>query len=73
MYICGNCDKPTTTKMKMQRHVMQTRSVEYPARSYKQKGETVTDPGGAGFETVTEIPVCERCALKLKIGPKLDG
>ncbi len=71
MYTCGDCGKTTAAKQKMLRRVTKTRNVEYPERAYKHKRDMIDDPGGVGFETVTEIPVCEKCALKLEIGPRL--
>jgi len=62
MYICGNCNKTTAAGEKMQRRVTKTRNVEYLERVYKHKDGMIDDPGGVGFETVTEIPVCEKCA-----------
>ena len=57
MFKCQRCRRITEPGEKSTLIVTETREKVYPPR----KG----DPGGSGFETVSEIQVCESCAKEL--------
>jgi hypothetical protein len=67
MYKCDNCGKSTRPGEKIRRVVTSVRSKTYPARTYKRKGHSITDPGGFGMETINEVKTCVGCQFMIAL------
>ena len=68
-YRCEECNFPVPANTVERRIVVETRPKKYPARQEAHREiqkllkypEHRDDPGGQGFETVSELRVCEEC------------
>jgi hypothetical protein len=65
MYKCDACGNSTAPGEGIRRVVTNVRFRTYPVRTYKHKGDTVTDPGGHGSEIINEAKVCRGCEFKM--------
>lgn len=71
MYICKNCHTQQPSNTPSKQYTLLKRKKNYPARPCANKvvdngrAKFKSDPGGNGFETDTEIIVCNQCYTKL--------
>ncbi len=70
MFVCELCGTLVPPRMKANQVVTETRARNYPARQNAQKIKRKKkplyreDPGGRGWEIVTEANACQPCAAK---------
>ncbi len=64
MYVCDSCKKQIAPSIPSRLVPVKTRTKQYPKRY--DKGGSLVDKGGDGFETVSEIRVCPECHGKME-------
>ncbi len=79
MFCCEGCSKSVGLHVKQMKVVIKKRYKEYPRRQKanigfkyrgnakvksKSKSDRIDDPGGRGWETVSELKMCPSCAKK---------
>ena len=57
-FICEECGRVQPARSKPEKKIVEKRSKSYPRR---ERGDTVIDSGGTGWEIVKEITVCGSC------------
>lgn len=75
---CEFCSKKVPAHQPMIKLIEETRVRTYPARERANRGRDedgerawIADPGGAGWEAVREVGVCQECSLFF--GSKVPG
>ena len=63
-FTCQNCNKPQSAGTQPVKTVTKVRRKVYPQRTTPD-GYEVIDQGGTGIETVEELNLCEKCAVKV--------
>lgn len=71
MYICKKCNIQQSSNSPSNQYILKKRNKVYQARPKANKViengrvKFKPDPGGKGFETETEVNVCNACYVKL--------